>query len=97
MRITKKTPVKNYVRFAIKKFLLENSESITFKAMGEAVSKMTAIVEIVRHRVKGLYVVSNISSNLMEDIFEPLEEGLDRLVFTKRVVELQMTLTKNEP
>lgn len=65
--------------------------------MGEAVSKMTTIVEIVRHRVKGLFVISNIGSHIMEDIFEPLEEGLDRLVFSKRVVELQMTLTKNEP
>lgn len=58
---------------------------------------MTAIVEIVRHRVKGLYVISDISSSIMEDVFEPLEEGLDRLVFKKLVVELKMCLTKVSP
>lgn len=69
------------MKFAIKNFLKEDKKSMTFRAMGQAVSKMTAIVEIVRHRVKGLYVVSNITSNIMEDVFEPKEEGLDRLVF----------------
>eukprot|EP00347_Sterkiella_histriomuscorum_P019751 403340429 len=97
VRVTKQTPVRNYVRFAIKQFLKENKDTITFRAMGEAVSKMTTIVEIVRHRVKGIYVVTLITSNIMEDVYEPLEEGLDRLVFTKRVVELQMTMTTKKP
>ena len=33
----------------------------------------------------------------MEDVYEPLEEGLDTLVFKKRVVEFVVELCKNRP
>ena len=87
MRVTKKTPVKQYVKFIKRQFEEEEkkADSITIRGMGEAISKMTNIVEIIRHTVPGLYAITVIESIVMEDIYEPLEEGLDRLVFRRNV------------
>ena len=65
--------------------------------MGDAIPKITSIAEIVRHRVLGLYQVNTIDSQVFEDIYEPLEEGLDRLVFTRLVPSLTVKLTKIKP
>jgi hypothetical protein len=53
--------------------------------MGKAITKVTCIAEIVRHSCKGLYEIAHIESIELEDVYEPLEEGLDTLVF-KRIV-----------
>jgi hypothetical protein len=63
--------------------------------MGDAISKITTIAEIIKYRVKGLHQVNNIGTQEFQDIYEPLEEGLDQLVFTRKVTTLTILLTKN--
>ena len=58
---------------------------MTIRAMGDAVPKITSIFEIAEHRIKGLHQINKIETEVFEDIYEPMEEGLDRLVFARRV------------
>ena len=77
--------MKKYVDFISKQFAASHTTPVTIRGMGIAITKMTSIVEIIRHKVRGLYSITHIESVVMEDIYEPLEEGLDRLVF-RRIV-----------
>ena len=65
--------------------------------MGDAISKITTIAEIIKTRVKGLYQINDIGTTEFEDIYEPLEEGLDKLVFKRKVTSFTLVLTTKAP
>lgn len=52
---------------------------MVLKAMGHAISKAVTVAEVLKHRVAGLHQVTQLSSVETVDVFEPLEEGLDRV------------------
>jgi hypothetical protein len=56
----------------------ENSDKIVLKAMGRAINKAVTIAEILKRKMP-LHQINGLSSVEMIDIFEPLEEGLDRV------------------
>lgn len=51
------------------------------------------LAELVKHRVAGLYQTNSIETIEIKDEYEPLEEGLDYLVFTRRSTMLSITLS----
>jgi DNA-binding protein len=51
---------------------------ITLKAMGRAINKTVTIAEILKRRVEGLHQNTELTSVLLTDVWEPVEEGLDR-------------------
>ena len=60
--------------------------------MGEAIYKIHTIAEIVKYRVPGLHQVNEISCRTFHDEYLPLVEGLDKLVFTRKVSCFEITL-----
>jgi len=62
--------------------------------MGDAISKVVTVAEVIKYRVKGIHQINEIGTEDFEDIYEPLEEGLDRLVFNRKVTAFTITLTK---
>ena len=60
--------------------------------MGEAIYKIHTIAEIVKYRVPGLHQINEISSKKFHDEYLPLEQGLDKLVFTRVVACFSITL-----
>jgi hypothetical protein len=52
------------------------------------------LAELIKHRVKALYQVNEISNIEIADEYEPLEEGLDHLRFARNVTMIAITLTK---
>mmetsp|Transcript_14102 Transcript_14102/g.23950 ORF Transcript_14102/g.23950 Transcript_14102/m.23950 type:complete len:121 (+) Transcript_14102:146-508(+) len=64
--------------------------------MGEAIYKVITIAEIVKYRVPGLHQINEISRHEFRDTYYPLEEGLDKLVFKRRVATLTITLIKQD-
>jgi len=97
VRITKRKPLRNYVTYVLSQFRERNATEVTLRSMGETMDKIVSVAEIVRYRVKGLYQINNIGSQTFEDVYEPLEEGLDVLRFKRTVQFFTITLTKNEP
>lgn len=97
VRITKRKPLRNYVTYVLSQFRERNATEVTLRSMGETMDKIVSVAEIVKYRVKGLYQINNIGSQTFEDVFEPLYEGLDTLVFKRTVQYFTITLTKNAP
>ena len=56
----------------------DNSDKIVLKAMGRAINKAVTIAEILKRKMP-LHQCNSLSTVEMIDIFEPLEEGLDRV------------------
>ena len=53
--------------------------------MSNAMESAVKLAELIKHRVKGLYQTTEISNSEIVDEYEPLEEGLDHLMFTRHV------------
>lgn len=51
---------------------------VVLKAMGRAINKTVTIAEIIKRRIPNLHQITEISSTDITDVYEPLEEGLDR-------------------
>lgn len=55
------------------------------------------LAELIKHSFTGLYQFNSIETIEIIDEYEPLEEGLDHLVFKRFSTMLTIVLTKNEP
>ena len=64
--------------------------------MSNAVETAVKLAELIKHRIKGLHQINNISHITIVDEYEPLEEGLDHLKFTRIVTMLEIMLSKNQ-
>jgi len=94
VRITAVGKRKAYISYAIQKFE-DGEKSIQLKAMGRAMSKAVTVAEIVKRRVANLHQTTEISSNTIVDLYEPLEEGLKQVEVTRRVSAITVTLSKD--
>lgn len=63
--------------------------------MSNAVESAVKLAELIKHRIKGLHQQNKISHITIVDEYEPLEEGLDHLRFTRIVTMLEIVLSKN--
>lgn len=97
VRITKRKPMSNYAKYVLSQFTERGATSVTLRQMGKNVDTIVSVAEIVKYRVKGLYQVNHIGTQVFEDVFEPLEEGLDTLRFKRYVSYVTITLSKDEP
>ena len=70
---------------------------MTLSSLGEAITKSVTIAEIVKHRVAGLHQVNEISTIVIDDEYEPIEEGLEKMVVSRKLTCLQIVLSKNAP
>ncbi|RLN93420.1 hypothetical protein BBJ28_00011767 [Nothophytophthora sp. Chile5] len=83
-------------RFA-RRFGQEKSErGVMLKAMGNAISKAVTVAEILKHRVAHLHQVTQISSIETVDVYEPLEEGLDRIETKRHIPGISIQLSLDE-
>ncbi len=69
--------------------------TVVIWGIGLSIQSVVELAELVKHRVKGLHQINKISYITIEDEYEPLEEGLDHLNFTRLVTMLEITLSKN--
>ena len=74
----------------------DGNETVVIKGVSNAVESAVKLAELIKHRIKGLHQCNRISHITIVDEYEPLEEGLDHLEFTRIVTMLQITLSKQE-
>ncbi|GAA0161686.1 endoribonuclease [Lithospermum erythrorhizon] len=96
IRITSQGRMRSYISYALTLLQEKGSEEIVFKAMGRAINKTVAMVELIKRRIVGLHQVTSIQSTDITDTWEPLEEGLLPLETTRHVSMITITLSKNE-
>lgn len=66
-------------------------------SLGEAITKTVTIAEIVKHRVPGLHQINEISTIVIDDEYEAIEEGLKNMTLKRKLTCLQIRLTKTKP
>jgi len=93
IRITTQGKMRNYISYASNLFTEKKATSITLKAMGRAINKTVTIGEILKRRVAGLHQITTIDSTDITDIWEPLEEGLDKIETTRHVSSITIQLS----
>ncbi|EPS73408.1 hypothetical protein M569_01353, partial [Genlisea aurea] len=96
IRITSKGKARNYITYAMTLLQERGSDEIIFKAMGRAINKTVAIVELIKRRIVGLHQITSIQSTDITDTWEPLEEGLQTLETTRKVSMVIIILSKKE-
>ena len=68
---------------------------ITIKGVSNAIETAVKLAELIKHRIKGLHQLNKISHITIVDEYEPLEEGLDQLKFSRLATMIEITLSKN--
>jgi DNA-binding protein Alba len=93
IRITTQGKMRNYITYATNLFQQKGSSEVVLKAMGRAINKAVTIAEIIKRRIQNLHQNTVINSTDITDVWEPIEEGLDRLETTRHVSSIQITLS----
>ncbi|GLJ09051.1 hypothetical protein SUGI_0100790 [Cryptomeria japonica] len=96
IRVTTQGLIRNYISYASSLLQDKTTPEIVLKAMGQAISKVVAIAEIIKRRVPGLHQITSISSTSITDVWEPIEEGLLPLETTRHVSMITITLSTKE-
>ena len=97
IRVNRRTKPSIYVE-KIQQLLTETkTPEIIISSMGDAISKAVTVAEIVKHRVKGVHQTNQISTLSIDDEYEPLEEGLDKLTVNRKLTCLKIVLSLAQP
>merc|ERR1712012_1146805 len=67
---------------------------IVIAATGNALTKAVTSAEVIKRRFKGLHQITKLGSQEIVDEYEPLEEGLDKVVETRNVPFVEIKLSK---
>lgn len=96
VRITASGLASSYIDSAATLLTEKGHSTIVIRALGKAISKAVAVVEILKHRFP-LHQISVISSEDLTDVWEPKQntEGLDRIETTRHASLLTVTLSKD--
>ena len=89
-------PVFPYLAYAHRHFEDGNTR-VVVKATGNAISKAVQVVELIKRRFAGLHQVNEITSLEVEDVYEPVEEGLDEVKRFRKLTMLVVSLSKQAP
>lgn len=95
IRVTASGRVSDYVTYAVKQFNEKDKSQLTITAAGNAPTTAGTLAEIIKRRVKGLHQLVSLGITEIVDEYEPLEEGLDKVVDIRRVYFIQITLSKD--
>ena len=91
IRVRKGAGIGRYLNRAIE--VLKSQESIVIKGVSNAMESVVKLAELIKHRQAKLYQLSEITNIEIVDEYEPLEEGLDKLKFSRTVTMFVITLS----
>jgi len=96
IRVTAVGSVSAYVSFAAKVFSEMEKDELLVKATGNALAKAVTLTEVIKRRFKGLHQITVLSTQEIIDEYEPLEEGLEKVIDKRNVAYLEIKLSKKE-
>ena len=76
-------------------FKKKNANSITIKGSGQALHKAVRIAEEIKRKEPGLHQQNSIDKRIVKDHYEPLEEGLDKVVKERTIEGIEIILSKS--
>ncbi|OQR84834.1 tRNA pseudouridine synthase B [Achlya hypogyna] len=84
IRVTPRSNSNACLQQVQKLFVEAKVAEVIVGARGQAINVAVAVVELVKHSIAGVHTVTQISSIEHEDVYEPLEEGLDVVKLVNR-------------
>jgi len=96
IRVTSLGRLPNYISYAAKVFHDQNKTSVIIKATGNAIARAVTLAEILKRRIHGLHQLTRCGSTTLTDVYEPIEEGLDKVTHERTVSYIEITLNKVE-
>ncbi|KAH9577498.1 DNA/RNA-binding protein Alba-like [Trypanosoma melophagium] len=97
IRVTAKHGQRSYIAYAIALLRGEDGkaqyDTVKISAMGAAIHNAVNIAEIVKRRVAGLHQTTDISSEVIRDEYEPVDEKKERLEVERKVSTILITLS----
>mmetsp|Transcript_41915 Transcript_41915/g.75534 ORF Transcript_41915/g.75534 Transcript_41915/m.75534 type:complete len:168 (-) Transcript_41915:369-872(-) len=91
VRITQQAKPRSCITTAMN-MLASGKKYVELKAMGKAINKAVTIAEILKRKMP-LHQITALSSCQIVNVYEPLEEGLDKVVNQHYVSCLTITLS----
>ncbi|XP_072179769.1 uncharacterized protein [Diadema setosum] len=95
MKVRNGSKIRNLLTFATKKMKEDESRSIIFTGVGQAVTKTVTCAEIMKRQMKNLHQINKAYFRKTEEIWEPKQEGLDKLRVNRQVPALAILLSKD--
>merc|ERR1712107_444204 len=83
-----------YVSRAAEVYNELGKSEVTITGSGNAITKAVQLAEVVKRRFKGLHQITSLRTQEFLDEYEPLEEGLDRVIDTRTVSVIDIKLSK---
>merc|ERR1712151_337812 len=96
IRVTAIGSVSAYVSRAAKVYNELEKPQVVIKATGNALTKAVTLAEVIKRRFKDLHQITTLGSTQIVDEYEPLEEGLDKVIDTRTVSVIEIKLSKEE-
>jgi DNA-binding protein len=73
---------------------IEQTGRVVIRGMGAATAKVVSLAEVLKTRMQGLHQITETESETVSTTFLPTEEGLDKVVKTKVISKLTITLSR---
>eukprot|EP00331_Platyophrya_macrostoma_P028288 CAMPEP_0176438306 /NCGR_PEP_ID=MMETSP0127-20121128/19199_1 /TAXON_ID=938130 /ORGANISM="Platyophrya macrostoma, Strain WH" /LENGTH=301 /DNA_ID=CAMNT_0017822219 /DNA_START=57 /DNA_END=963 /DNA_ORIENTATION=- len=98
IRITGDGSARRYIGYAANLLLGEEgrADTIILKASGNAAKTACLVAEILRTHILGLHQLNVIKTIEVEDVYEPTEEGLDKVVIKRSLAVLEIQLSTKD-
>ncbi|MCL7032144.1 hypothetical protein MKW94_003902 [Papaver nudicaule] len=93
IRITTRGLIRNYLDYATHLLQERQLEHIVLTAMGNAISNVVVVTEIMKKRCPTLHQETSISSISITDVWEPIEEGLLPVETSRSVSVISISLS----
>ena len=97
IRVNRTINARQFIEQVLEEFNEKKKDSVTLSSLGEAITKTVTIAEIAKHRIPGLHQVNEISTIVIDDEYEPIEEGLKAITLSRKLTCLQIHLSKTAP
>lgn len=85
VRVSNAKPARSYLRYIYGLVEEKKQDPIILRGTGFVIPKCLGVADLVRRRIKGLYQIVEFGSLEMKDTYEPMEEGLDKVVLSRKV------------
>lgn len=95
IRVTAVGSVSAYVSRAATVFNELSKPYIIVQATGNALTKAVTAAEVIKRRFKGLHQITELKTVEIVDEYEPLEEGLDKVIDTRSLPVIEIKLSKD--
>ncbi|CEM29607.1 unnamed protein product [Vitrella brassicaformis CCMP3155] len=93
IRVSTNGRVINYVSYASKVLSEREKRELVIKATGNAIHQAVTLVEILKRRVHGIHQLNKCGTLAITDEYLPLEEGLDKVLHTRNVSFIEITVS----